>query len=164
MWDPCGKYYNLFIVSELGIHTTMSSTIGSQTSTYSPAMKSTSSSFTPASFGHFITVKHNRENHLLWRAQIVPYLRSQNLLGYVDGTKKAPAMFVVLAEEEGSGARQIQNPEYQVWFQRERLVLSALVLSLTKEILGYVLFLTSVMVVWEAIQAMFASQIKGRIM
>jgi hypothetical protein len=54
------------------------------------------SSSTPASSGsstllsHLLPVKLTQDNYLLWRAQIVPLLRSYDLLGFVDGTYPCP--------------------------------------------------------------------------
>jgi hypothetical protein len=48
-------------------------------------------SSTIARFAHLITVKlTTKENYPQWRAQFLPYLGSNNLLGIIDGTIKAP--------------------------------------------------------------------------
>jgi hypothetical protein len=44
------------------------------------------SSTQPFQFGHLITMKLTQENYLLWRAQVLPLLRSNSLMGYVDGS------------------------------------------------------------------------------
>ena len=40
---------------------------------------------------HLITIKLTRENYLLWKAQIVPYLRDQHLYGFLDGSRSVPS-------------------------------------------------------------------------
>ncbi len=59
-----------------------SSTDSAISSTYTPT------SLTPVH--HLITIKLTRDNYLLWRAQIVPYLRGQHLYGFLDGSTVAP--------------------------------------------------------------------------
>uniref|UniRef100_A0A2N9HRV5 Reverse transcriptase Ty1/copia-type domain-containing protein n=1 Tax=Fagus sylvatica TaxID=28930 RepID=A0A2N9HRV5_FAGSY len=39
---------------------------------------------------HLVTIKLTRDNYLLWKAQIVPYLRGQHLFGFLDGSRPAP--------------------------------------------------------------------------
>ena len=63
------------------------------------------------SLGHLINVKLTRTNYLLWKAQFLSYLRSQQLLGYVDGTIVAPEKMITQATTEG--ATQTPNPAYQ---------------------------------------------------
>jgi len=40
------------------------------------------------SISQVISVKLTQENYLLWSAQILPYLRGQGLVGFMDGTIK----------------------------------------------------------------------------
>ena len=39
---------------------------------------------------HLVTIKLVHDNYLLWKAQIVPYLRGQHLFGFLDGSQPAP--------------------------------------------------------------------------
>lgn len=39
-----------------------------------------------SSSSYLLTVKLTHDNFLLWKAQIMPYLRGKYLFGYVDGT------------------------------------------------------------------------------
>ncbi|KAJ0981009.1 hypothetical protein J5N97_009264 [Dioscorea zingiberensis] len=114
------------------------------------------------SFNHVITVKLTRSNYLLWKAQFIPYLRSQQLLGYVDGTINCPPKTITQATTEG--ATQVSNPEYQIWLQQDQFVLSLLLSSLSVDVLSQVLFLTTSFDVWSALERMFASQSRARIM
>lgn len=52
----------------------------------------TSKSHLP-SFSSLFSVKLNHENYLLWKAQLIPYLRGQNLFSYIDGSNVAPQPF-----------------------------------------------------------------------
>jgi hypothetical protein len=40
--------------------------------------------------GQVVTVKLNKGNYALWRAQVLPIIRGAQLQGYLDGTLVAP--------------------------------------------------------------------------
>jgi hypothetical protein len=64
-----------------------------------------------ADFAHLITVKlTTKENYPLWRVQLLSYMRSNNLLGIVDGTIKAPSEYITMTTTDGA-VKEI-NPEY----------------------------------------------------
>uniref|UniRef100_A0A2N9I499 Reverse transcriptase Ty1/copia-type domain-containing protein n=1 Tax=Fagus sylvatica TaxID=28930 RepID=A0A2N9I499_FAGSY len=70
----------------------MSSTSSSSSTTESSSTISTTNAPTSLPhIQHLITIKLTRDNYLLWKAQIIPYLRGQHLYGFIDGTKPAPA-------------------------------------------------------------------------
>jgi hypothetical protein len=50
------------------------------------------------------------------------------------------------------------NPEYELWVAKDQQVLSYLLASLSKEILGQISTEVTASVAWAAIEAMFASQ------
>lgn len=90
-----------------------------------------------SSFGHFVTIKLTRDNYLLWLTQIKPYLRSQHLLGLVDGTLPVPEK--TITSGEGDKAKTVPNPAYDQWLLQDQLVLSAINSSLSPEVLGQVM-------------------------
>ncbi|GJN16493.1 hypothetical protein PR202_gb03491 [Eleusine coracana subsp. coracana] len=102
----------------------MSPTLPNTISTTSGAITSSMTSLPITSLGHAITVRLTRENFFLWKAQVLPVLRAQQLFGYVYGSICAPSQFII----EGSGfdARQVPNPEYLRWYTHDQIVLSAL--------------------------------------
>ncbi|VVA16526.1 PREDICTED: UBN2_3 domain-containing [Prunus dulcis] len=51
-----------------------------------------------SNISNFLTIKLDCTNFPLWRAQIVPLLRSRNLLSFVDGSSMCPAAFLIDAE------------------------------------------------------------------
>ncbi|GKE43776.1 retrovirus-related pol polyprotein from transposon TNT 1-94 [Tanacetum coccineum] len=111
-------------------------------------------------FGHLIYVRLTRDNYLLWKAQFLQYLRGQRLLGYVDGTIECPPETII----DSSSNEGVINPAYQTWFQHDQMILSALLSSLTEEILGHVVFLSTSRDVWVALEKMFSSQSHARVM
>lgn len=58
---------------------------------------------------HLISLKLTQENYLLWHAQIILILRTNDLLGYVCGTKPCPKEF--LCDSNGKHTSTI-NPEH----------------------------------------------------
>jgi hypothetical protein len=62
-------------------------------------------------------IKLTKKNYLLWRAQLLPFLRSTNLIGYLDGSIPAPAKQV--ASSTTVGADLIPNPEYTTWYNQD---------------------------------------------
>ena len=90
---------------------------------------SQSTTFQP--FSTVVNIKLDRTNYPLWLAQILPILKSRDLMGYVDGTLLCPAKHV-----DGSAT---VNPAYTTWVQQNQMILSwingfltAYVLSVSK--------------------------------
>jgi hypothetical protein len=88
------------------------SSSSSSSSTLSALTQNTSPhSFSPVH--HPITIKLTRDNYLLWKAQIVPYLKGQNLFGFIDGTQTPPPQFLPLTTTEPSQPHL--NPDFHLW-------------------------------------------------
>ncbi|KAF0925753.1 hypothetical protein E2562_017310 [Oryza meyeriana var. granulata] len=90
-----------------------------------------------------ISVKLTQENYLLWSTQILPYLRSQGLIGYVDGSLPAPSQTITVEPTEDSARRITVNPEYTYWYHKDQLVLSAILSSITEDILSTMVGVTT---------------------
>ena len=95
---------------------------------------------------HLITIKLTRDNYLLWKAQIVPYLKGQHLFGFLDGTRLAP--LPVLTSTADGAAQIIPNPEFQQWHLQDQMLLSALISSLSETILAHVVRCATARDVW----------------
>lgn len=63
------------------------------------------------SISQVINVKLTQENYLLWSAQILPYLRSQGLVGFVDGSMPPPNQTITVESSEETGSRKILNSQ-----------------------------------------------------
>lgn len=88
---------------------------------------------------HLVTVKLTHENYLLWKAQMILYLRGQHLYGYIDGSTRPPSQFL-----DGSSNT---NLAYDHWVQQGQLILSALISSLSKPLIAQVIGRTSSQVI-----------------
>jgi hypothetical protein len=106
-------------------------------------------------------VKLTPDNYLLWRAQVLPLLRSYYLDGYVDGTLPCPSAFVQLTTADGHPL-PVANPAYRQWTAQDQAILSAIQSSLTPSVAGMVLFATTSRDAWSTLEASFSSQTMAR--
>jgi hypothetical protein len=107
-----------------------------------------------------VTIRLTKTNFLLWRAQLLPYLRSSKLMGYLDDTLPAPAQKIVAST--AGGAKPVSNPTYECWYDQDQQLLSGLLSSMTKDILRDVIGAKTSKEVWDSLQKKFASSIKAR--
>ena len=119
-----------------------------------PSQNTSHHSLTPIQY--LITIKLNRDNYLLWKAQIVPYLKGQHLLGFIDGSQTAPSSFLPLTSTEIS--EPTLNPAFLAWQSQDQMILSALISSLFEKILTYVVKCTTSREVWTTLERMFTAQ------
>lgn len=144
-----------------GIKAMTISSYASSTSQSSAATQSTSpfSSLTSLNHAHhFISIKLTTTNYLFWRTQLLPFLRGQNLHGFVDGSHPCPASHVSVANTTGEESLTLTiNPNYALWIQQDQLILSLLIFSLSEETLPIVTGLNTLKAVWDALEAALSS-------
>ncbi|KAB1213363.1 Retrovirus-related Pol polyprotein from transposon TNT 1-94 [Morella rubra] len=109
---------------------------------------------TITSLHHIVTVKLTHDNYLLWKGQMAPYLHGQHLFRYVDGTISPPSLLLT---------GTTQNPSYTHWFQQDQLILSALISSLSENIIAQVIGLPTSRSIWLALESLFASRTQARL-
>jgi hypothetical protein len=85
-------------------------------------------------------------------------LRSNDLLGIVDGTESCPPKF--LTDEEGECTL---NPKYTIWNKKDQFILSWINATLSENVLATVYGLNTSRQVWSALTSRFASQSRSRI-
>jgi hypothetical protein len=61
------------------------------------------------------TVKLNHDNFLLWKAQLIPYCRGQDLFGYIDGSIPKPPKIISGTHPENYVVSERLNPAYSQW-------------------------------------------------
>ncbi|KAF3970010.1 hypothetical protein CMV_006245 [Castanea mollissima] len=123
-------------------------------------MDSTTSSPSPLTSNtmvHMITIKLSSTNYLLWRSQFLPLLRSQGLLGYVDGSATEPPSTISDKDDI-----VVSNPEYTKWKQTDQMILSLICSYLTEEAMSEIVGLTSSCETWQALEASFSHKSKTR--
>ena len=82
----------------------------SSPSTISNTVSITMATFGPIPLHHAVTIRLTKNNFIIWRAQLLPYLRSTKLMGYLDGTNAAPAKMV--PSSTAADAELVSNPAY----------------------------------------------------
>nr|XP_040247964.1 uncharacterized protein LOC109759416 [Aegilops tauschii subsp. strangulata]XP_040247965.1 uncharacterized protein LOC109759416 [Aegilops tauschii subsp. strangulata] len=143
----------------------INSTSGALTSPNARVLATAASSSAPvsiSSIGNLITIRLTRDNFLLWKTQVVPALHSHGLFGYVDGLEQPPSYTITTGA--GADAKEEANPLFLQWYQRDQLVLIALLGSMTEDVLGQMTLMTTSAAVWAALHDMFSSQNKARLM
>ncbi|KAF5462341.1 hypothetical protein F2P56_018359 [Juglans regia] len=118
-----------------------------------------STPITLVSIHSLVTIKLTKDNYLLWKAQIEPYLRGQRLFGFVDGSITQPPTHISNSEAATSGTApsEIPNPTYTVWFDQDQVVLNTLVSFLSKNILAQMVGISTSREVWVALETIISS-------
>ncbi|RXH88411.1 hypothetical protein DVH24_000010 [Malus domestica] len=91
-----------------------------------------------------VNIKLDRTNYTLWLAQILPILKSHDLMGYVDGSVVCPSKHL-------AGSTTV-NPAYISWMQQDQMILSWNNGSLTSSVLATVASKRSAPATWEALE------------
>jgi len=92
--------------------------------------------------------------------QMLPYLRGQGVFGFVDGSNTCPSTHVLAHD----GISLQVNPLFQTWKQQDQLILSALLSSLSMEVLHLVVGCQSSCSAWGTLERALASTSNSRIM
>jgi hypothetical protein len=108
-----------------------------------------------------VSEKLVRDNHTVWKAQVVAALRGAQLYGFLDGTSIKPAEQI--KANVGSVEEDVLNPSFVVWKVLEQQVLSYLLSSVSRDILVQIAALSTVAAVWKHLETSFASQSRARV-
>lgn len=115
------------------------------------------------SFGFSVTEKLARNNFPMWRMQVESALKGAQLATFIEASTVAPSPFLEPVKVE-DGKESKPNPDYVSWVAKDQTVLSFLLTSLSKEILGQMpTTVKTASEAWATILGMFASQSRARI-
>ncbi|KAA8531836.1 hypothetical protein F0562_006447 [Nyssa sinensis] len=107
-----------------------------------------------SSAAHLIIAKLTFENYLLWKAQILPFLKGNKVYGFIDGSLPSPPS--TIADQP--------NPEYEHWILQDQLLISAINSSLTDTVLAQLLDCSTSQDVWTTLQGLFSAKTQAHIM
>jgi hypothetical protein len=113
-----------------------------------------------------VSKKLTRNNHVLWRAQVLAVLQGAQLAGFLDGTIKAPAEKIHMVKKSGKEegeAEEASNPAFELWKAQEQQVLSYLLTSVSHDVLVQIATLPSAADIWKHIESAFALQSCARV-
>jgi len=82
-----------------------------------------------------VSLKLTNTNYLYWRMQMKPYLLGQGVFHFVDGSMSCPPSHIF---DNSIGSSSIISPSFLRWKQHDQLMLSALLSSLSVDVLHLV--------------------------
>lgn len=103
-------------------------------------------------------IKLTDTTYLLWTSQLVPILKTHDLMGIVDGSTPCPPEFLTDAE-----GKMVSNSAYSVWVKTDQYILSWITLNLSESVLSTVYGLHTSRQVWLSLATQYASESKTRI-
>ncbi|XP_066385230.1 uncharacterized protein [Miscanthus floridulus] len=124
---------------------------------------SLSSASSIISFIFSMTEKLDRKNFPMWKLQVSSALKGAQLFSFIGPNSNPPSPFLEAKSDDKKGDMEA-NPDYESWVAKDQTVLSFLLTSLSKEISEQVpTTVVTAKQAWDAIEAMFASQSRARI-
>ena len=112
-----------------------------------------------------VTVRLTLENHLLWKAQFLTYLRTHQLLGIVNGNEPVPSKTTTTQTVTGTSPITTQTPNsaYTVWYTKYQFILGGILATVSEDVLPHVMALDSAAAAWGTLDRMFASRSRARL-
>jgi hypothetical protein len=108
-----------------------------------------------------VSLKLTNTNYLYWRMQMKPYLLGQGVFHFVDGSMSCPPSHIF---DNSIGSSSIISPSFLRWKQHDQLILSALLSSLSVDVLHLVVDCCTSHCVWRTLEKVLASPSNSRIM
>jgi hypothetical protein len=107
-----------------------------------------------------ISLKLSNTNFLYWRMQMKPFLLGQGVFPFVDGSLPCPPSHVISVDT----SLPTINASYLSWKQQDHLLMSALLSSLSMEVLHLVVDCNTSHDIWTTLETALASPSISRIM
>jgi hypothetical protein len=108
-----------------------------------------------------VSLKLTNTNYLYWRMQMKPYLLSQGVFHFVDGLVSCPPSHIF---DSSAGSSFTISLSFLLWKQQDQLILSALLSSLSVDVLHLVVDYSTSHCVWRTLEKALASPSNSRIM
>ncbi|CAN6461480.1 unnamed protein product [Victoria cruziana] len=118
-------------------------------------------------FSHLITNKLTHDNYLIWKHQIVPFIRGRGLYGHLDG--RCPASPAMLLQEtvENNGkiiTYEVPNPEYDKWVEKDQTLVAYITATLSERVLQTISDDTMAFDLWVLLANSYAQVSEARIL
>jgi len=127
-----------------------------------PLMGTHATAIVPLANTHqVVSLKLTNTNYLYWRMQMKPYLLGQGVFHFVDGSVPCPPSHIF---DSSTGSSSIISPSFLCWKQQDQLILSALLSSLSVDVLHLVVDCSTSHCVWRTLEKVLASPSNSRIM
>jgi hypothetical protein len=109
--------------------------------------------FLSHTYHQVISLKLTNTNYLYWRMQMKSYLLGQWVFGFVDGSNSCPPLHVFAVD----GISLQVNYSFLRWKQQNQLILSALLSSLSMDVLHLVANCQTLSSVWHTLEQALVS-------
>jgi hypothetical protein len=127
-----------------------------------PLMGTHTTAIVPLANTHqVVSLKLTNTNYLYWRMQMKPYLLGQGVFHFVDGSMPCPQSYIF---DSSAGSSSTISPSFLRWKQHDQHILSALLSSLSVDVLHLVVDCFTSHCVWCTLEKAFASPSNSRIM
>jgi len=117
-------------------------------------------SFIPPNIGQLMTLKLEGPKYITWSNQVIPILKTNDLMGFVDGSEPCPPKYVLDAQGQ---ATTTLGPNFLLCTKKDQFVLSWLNASLSEKVMSTTFGVTSAKEVWDSLSSRFASHSKTQI-
>lgn len=87
----------------------------------------------------FLSHKLGPTNYLMWRTQILPFLKSHSLYKFISGDHPAPPETIIVTDNPTPQP----NPLFVIWSTQDQVVMSLLIASLLEEIVSLIIDATT---------------------
>jgi hypothetical protein len=105
-----------------------------------------------------ISLKLEGPNYISWLSLVVPVIRSNDLMGFIDVEETRPPQLLF-----GENGQNVPNPNYTLWIRKDQFLLSWIISILFEKVLSQVYGLDTSGLIWVALQNKFASQSQSRV-
>jgi len=120
--------------------------------------------FTIPKMNNSLNIKLSKGNFKAWRTHILAYIGGQDTFGFLDGSSQPPTQIVPNTSIDASALATMANLEYLVWCQRDQMILSILISTLTEPYVIHVVGCATATALWTTLVIMFTSQAWARAM
>jgi hypothetical protein len=93
---------------------------------------------------------------MLWQTHMLTHLCGHCLLGYIDGSIKAPVETVSVTTD--AGRFEVINADYATWYIRDQAMHGGFFSTVMEEILAHIMNAPTMHAAWMILERMFASR------
>lgn len=103
-----------------------------------------------------LTVKHDENNYLIWKNQLLNIIIANGLKDFIDGTRPSSPLF-------SYPTQRLLNPDYTTWHRFNKLIMSWFYVSITKGMMGQIVGFNTVFEIWEALNQIYSTAMMARL-
>ncbi|CAN6469290.1 unnamed protein product [Victoria cruziana] len=116
---------------------------------------------------HLITNKLTHDNYLIWKRQIVSFIRGRDLHGHLDGRSLAPPAMLLQETVENDGkiiTYEVPNSEYDKWVEKDQILVAYIPVTLSERVLQTIPDDTTTFDLWVFLANSYAQVSEARIL